>query len=131
MLMFAWRSQEQFWSFKRKMRDSQVGGWEAEQEAQEEIGDADEISIDKVYAALDDKYGGVTRKKPKKEKVIEKIKPGGGSVKRKQYAGKIPQGLPQNFYDENGEINLAKVSGAEAFKYFNTLGIPLPVIKKF
>jgi hypothetical protein len=38
-----------------------------------------------------------------------------------------PQGMPAHFFDENGEINLSKVKGEEARRYFETrLHIPMP-----
>lgn len=40
----------------------------------------------------------------------------------------IPEGLPDHFYNKNGEVDLSQVTGKEAFKYMSALGIPFPVI---
>ena len=38
-----------------------------------------------------------------------------------------PEGMPDEFYDEDGEINLSQVKGEDARRYFETrLGIPMP-----
>lgn len=38
-----------------------------------------------------------------------------------------PEGMPDEFFDENGEINLSKVKGEQARRYFEQrLGIPMP-----
>lgn len=39
-----------------------------------------------------------------------------------------PTGYPSHFYDSEGLLNLSKVTGVEAFNYFKSLGIVLPVI---
>lgn len=45
---------------------------------------------------------------------------------RKYYEpGQIPEGLPDKFFDEEGGINLSKVTGEEAAKYLNLIGIPV------
>lgn len=45
---------------------------------------------------------------------------------RKHYeSGQIPEGLPDKFFDEEGGINLSQVTGAEAAKYLNLIGIPV------
>lgn len=41
-----------------------------------------------------------------------------------------PNNLPSNFYDLEGNLNLSKVTGREAFQYFAKNGIKFPVIKK-
>lgn len=47
--------------------------------------------------------------------------------KRKTYDGIGPEGMPDHFFDENGDFNLSKVRGEEARQYFERrLGIPLP-----
>ena len=131
--MYSWRSQEQYWSFKRKMgKDTDAEGeWEEEEIADPQSEDSgfgtdEEIDVNKIYAALDQRH---SQKQP--EKIITKIVPGGKRIRRKQYSGQVPRGLPDKFYDENGEINLTKVTGAEAHRYFQSLGMPLPMIRKF
>lgn len=53
-----------------------------------------------------------------KEEKAEKI--------RKYYEpGQIPEGLPDKFFDEEGSVNLSKVTGEEAAKYLNLIGIPV------
>lgn len=53
-----------------------------------------------------------------------------GSGRRKMRYGPDdigPQGMPDEFFDENGEINLSQVQGESARRYFEMkLGIPLP-----
>jgi hypothetical protein len=48
--------------------------------------------------------------------------------KRRVQDPSIPEGLPDKFFDENGEVNLSKVSGEEAWRYLSMQGIRLPVI---
>lgn len=40
----------------------------------------------------------------------------------------VPADLPKQFYDENGEVNLSKVTGREAYKYLSALGFKMPVM---
>lgn len=39
----------------------------------------------------------------------------------------VPEGLPDKFFNEDGEIDLSKVTGAEARKYMGLIGIKLPI----
>jgi hypothetical protein len=41
----------------------------------------------------------------------------------------IPEGLPENFYNEENEVDLSKVSSEEALTYFKSFGIYIPVIQ--
>lgn len=53
--------------------------------------------------------------------------PDGTSVK---IAPGQPVGYPPEYYDETGHFNLSKVRGKDAFNYFKSLGIVLPVIAR-
>lgn len=125
MIMFAWRSQEQYWNFKSKMDNDEYAEDESEDLPEDEsTGDVD---VDKMYAALDKKYGAKKQKKPEKVKV-KRTRDG----YRKQYGGnvKIPTNLPAHFYNKDGEVDLRQVTGNEAYQYFARLGVPLPIIRK-
>jgi len=51
--------------------------------------------------------------------------------RRKQYANAaVPAGLPDHFFNDEGEVDLSKVTGAEAYKYFMMQGVKLPMIFK-
>lgn len=51
-----------------------------------------------------------------------------GGKRRKTYPDGIgPEGMPDKFYDANGDFNLSLVTGEEARRYFaERLGIPMP-----
>jgi len=40
----------------------------------------------------------------------------------------IPEGLPSHFFNEEGEVDLSRVTGMEARKYMQAIGIPMPVM---
>lgn len=84
--MMGWRSQEQIYKMKRRMKK-------------------------KEKVDYDDRDFEVTDKWEDK-----------GTVRRKQYDGHVPAGLPDRFYDENGEVNLSKVKLNDALKYLNGMG---------
>ena len=42
----------------------------------------------------------------------------------------VPEGVPEHFFNEDGEIDLRQVSGKEALKYFAAMGIAIPEIRK-
>lgn len=46
---------------------------------------------------------------------------------RKMTDAQVPEGLPDHFYNEQGEVDLRKVTGAEAYRYFSSVGIKLPI----
>jgi hypothetical protein len=48
--------------------------------------------------------------------------------RKKNYAGQVPEGLPDHFYNEDGEIDLRQVTGAEAYKFLMAQGMKLPII---
>lgn len=155
--MFSWRSQEQYWGFKRRMHKDDPPDEDPyldEIETEDAVGDifdpaegedgfASNIGsrtegwdIDKIYANIDKQYAkkkGYSLNKVdraldgKAQKHKEKV-----VGRRKQYGGAVPSGLPAKFYDpKTGEIDLRKVTGDEARKYFALLGMPLPVIQRF
>lgn len=41
----------------------------------------------------------------------------------------IPEGVPDKFFDESGQIDLRNVTGDEALKYFSSMGINIPHAK--
>ena len=49
---------------------------------------------------------------------------------RKHTDGRLPENLPAHFYNEEGEIDLRKVTGEEAYKFMMSQGIKLPVIRR-
>jgi len=53
-----------------------------------------------------------------------------GGSKRKRYTDDvmIPEGLPDRFFNEEGEVDLRLVTGEEARKYFGSLGMDLPIM---
>jgi hypothetical protein len=42
--------------------------------------------------------------------------------------GVLPEGLPDKFFNEAGEVDLRQVTGAEAWKFMQAQGIKLPII---
>ena len=59
--------------------------------------------------------------KPKEDKTTETKK------KRFYSDAQVPQGLPDRFYNEAGEIDLRNVTGEEAYKFMMSQGIKLPI----
>jgi hypothetical protein len=52
-------------------------------------------------------------------------------VRRKRYLdANIPDGLPDRFFNKDGEVDLRLVTGEEAVKYLQTAGIKIPVIRR-
>lgn len=52
----------------------------------------------------------------------------GGKKPRKHYEhGEIPDNLPDRFFNEEGEVDLSKVTGRDAVKYLQAIGINVPV----
>jgi hypothetical protein len=43
---------------------------------------------------------------------------------------KTPTGLPKEFYNPEGELDLRQVTGRQALEYFKTLGITFPVMAR-
>lgn len=56
-----------------------------------------------------------------------KTKTAKGGKARKEVDGYIPDGLPDHFFNDEGEVDLRQVKGEEARQYFAALGIQLPV----
>jgi hypothetical protein len=83
LVFMGWRSQEQHWSFKKKMKHMKREG------SQEEYADAPRKS---KYTADD----------------------------------VIPEGLPDEFFNEEGEVDLSRVTGQQAKQYFAKMGMPFP-----
>jgi hypothetical protein len=46
----------------------------------------------------------------------------------KNFNSNAPQGLPKHFYNEEGEVDLRQVTGAEAYRYFSSRGVRLPIM---
>jgi hypothetical protein len=61
---------------------------------------------------------------------------GGGSQgatsgkRRNNYAGQLPDDLPDHFFNADGELDLRQVTGKEAHKLLSSMGIILPVIQR-
>jgi hypothetical protein len=53
----------------------------------------------------------------------------GGERETRNYGGvEVPRDLPERFYDpKTGEIDLSRVTGSDAYKYFQKIGIRLPI----
>lgn len=50
-------------------------------------------------------------------------------TKRKFYFdSQVPEGLPDKFFNEDGEVDLRKVTGEEAYKYMSSIGVKLPIM---
>ena len=49
--------------------------------------------------------------------------------RRKQYDGHVPDNLPDRFFDEEGAVNLSKVSLKDALKYMNLQGFKFPMVQ--
>jgi hypothetical protein len=53
----------------------------------------------------------------------------GDKTKKKRYLdAQVPEGLPDKFYNDDGEIDLRKVTGEEAYKYMSSIGVKLPIM---
>lgn len=65
-----------------------------------------------------------------KKRMKKYDKPGSNVGDRSRYGSTdiIPDELPESFYNDEGEIDLSKVTGNQARKYMANLGIPFPVI---
>lgn len=52
-----------------------------------------------------------------------------GQGRRKSYSDAVvPEGLPDKFYNKEGEVDLRQVTGKEAYKYMSAIGIRLPIM---
>lgn len=51
-----------------------------------------------------------------------------GNRKKFYLDAKVPQGLPDHFYNKEGEVDLRQVTGEEAYKYMSSVGIKLPIM---
>jgi hypothetical protein len=40
----------------------------------------------------------------------------------------VPEGLPDKFYNKDGEVDLRQVTGEEAYKYMSAIGVKLPIM---
>lgn len=58
------------------------------------------------------------------KKTAENLK----SRKKRKTGGKTIDGLPDHFYNKDGEIDLRQVTGKEAYQFFSKQGIRLPII---
>lgn len=48
-------------------------------------------------------------------------------TQRRTLGAQVPDGLPDHFFNEEGELDLRKVRGEEAYRYMAAIGIKLPV----
>lgn len=63
------------------------------------------------------------------EKQTEAQKAGTAPPKRRNYFdAAVPEGLPDHFYNADGEIDLRQVRGEDAYKYMSAIGIKLPIM---
>ena len=60
---------------------------------------------------------------------LEKSAGMGGDApqRRKAVNAQVPDGLPDRFFNEKGEVDLSKVTGEDAWQYMSAQGIKLPV----
>jgi|SRR5580698_293005 hypothetical protein len=58
-----------------------------------------------------------------------KQKPGTNNKGRRQYAPweLVPANLPERFYNEEGEVDLSRVTGNDAVKYLAAIGMHVPI----
>ena len=42
--------------------------------------------------------------------------------------GEVPEGLPDRFFDEEGQVNLSKVKAKDALQYMSAIGIKIPMM---
>jgi hypothetical protein len=42
----------------------------------------------------------------------------------------MPEGLSAKYFNEEGELDLRRVTGREAYRYFQSIGIQLPIIQR-
>lgn len=40
----------------------------------------------------------------------------------------IPEGLPDHFFNKNGEVDLSQVTGKEAMQYMSSIGMHFPIM---
>ena len=73
------------------------------------------------------------------EKQTADVRHSVGSYSGAKYAGEVPEGLPDHFFRKTydpetglgpGELDLRQVTGEEAYKYFASMGIKLPIIRR-
>lgn len=50
------------------------------------------------------------------------------SAKNIKYSGQVPSDLPDEFFNEKGEIDLRGVTGEQAYNFFSNQGIHLPIM---
>lgn len=103
IVLMGWRSQEQSYKMKRRMNRSPQ--------------DKREMTEDE-WEKFEIREAG-------QKKTVERPKSWGRKPK-KEYDGHVPEGLPDRFYDEEGEVNLSKVELKDALKYLNGMGFKFP-----
>jgi hypothetical protein len=65
------------------------------------------------------------------QKDMERTSPGGvASGRWRQQDDSIPEGLPDEYFNEEGELDLSKVTGEKAWRYLNRQGVRLPVFSR-
>ena len=106
IVLMGWRSQEQVYKMKLRMDKGR------EDDEDDERSDYEEDEPAKIE---------IKEKKPLVKKKAKKKK------SKKQYDGFVPEGLPDRFYDEDGDVNLSKVELKDALKYLNGMGFRFPV----
>ncbi len=42
----------------------------------------------------------------------------------------VPEGLPEHFFNKDGDLDLRQVSGREAYRFFSAIGKKLPIIMR-
>ncbi len=57
-----------------------------------------------------------------------KTSPEAQSRKRFYFDAQVPEGLPDKFFNEDGEVDLRQVTGEEAYKYMSSVGVKLPIM---
>ena len=114
LAILAWRSQEQRIQMHRRIH----GDEEPQRQYEDEPQSLEDIPEDVIRG----------KKKVVKEKL--KVVTTRSGKKRKDYGGAIPANLPDRFFDENGDLNLSRVTGEEAYKFFAAQGIKLPVMPR-
>lgn len=49
---------------------------------------------------------------------------------KQEIDARMPSGLPRRFFNEEGELDLSKVNSVDAAKYFQSIGMPLPIMPR-
>lgn len=66
--------------------------------------------------------------KGKQKEVTEEDDPSWKKQRPEYTPGEVPEGLPDRFFDEEGQVNLSKVNSRDALQYMSAQGIKIPMM---